>query len=265
MIVSREVTENLSKASWIRRMFEEGARLKQERGPDKVFDFTLGNPEVEPPPAVLAAARQAYNNNLPPDLEILPGTSEGAPGERASAVYYVVRRVPAVTGRDLRNARITKNFQTGLRKLRAQRREHIMAGTAQGEGSPQLRFAHLAGNLQTRRPAPAREVRWHAQQLAELPVKLEHLLNDSDGIEELAKEFFRVTDFLYLGRGINFPVALEGALKLKEISYIHAEGYPAGEMKHGPNALIDEKLPVVVVNTKEEGNESKNTGYHHQH
>jgi glucosamine--fructose-6-phosphate aminotransferase (isomerizing) len=105
----------------------------------------------------------------------------------------------------------------------------------------------------------------HAQQLAELPVKLEHLLNDSDGIEELAKEFFRVTDFLYLGRGINFPVALEGALKLKEISYIHAEGYPAGEMKHGPNALIDERLPVLFINTKEEGNHSSELRYEKTH
>jgi glucosamine--fructose-6-phosphate aminotransferase (isomerizing) len=75
-----------------------------------------------------------------------------------------------------------------------------------------------------------------AQDLAELPLKIEQLLNDADSIEDLSREFFRVQDFLYLGRGINFPVALEGALKLKEISYIHAEGYPAGEMKHGPNA-----------------------------
>ena len=105
----------------------------------------------------------------------------------------------------------------------------------------------------------------HAQQLAELPVKLEHLLNDSDGVEELAKEFFRVTDFLYLGRGINFPVALEGALKLKEISYIHAEGYPAGEMKHGPNALIDERLPVLFINTKEQGNHSSELRYEKTH
>jgi glucosamine--fructose-6-phosphate aminotransferase (isomerizing) len=109
------------------------------------------------------------------------------------------------------------------------------------------------------------EARHHAQQLAELPVKLEHLLNESDDIEELAKEFFRSTDFLYLGRGINFPVALEGALKLKEISYIHAEGYPAGEMKHGPNALIDERLPVVIINTREEGNRSSELRYEKTH
>jgi len=109
------------------------------------------------------------------------------------------------------------------------------------------------------------EAKFHAQELAELPVKLEHLLNESDGIEELAKEFFRSTDFLYLGRGINFPVALEGALKLKEISYIHAEGYPAGEMKHGPNALIDERLPVLFVNTREEGNRASELRYEKTH
>jgi glucosamine--fructose-6-phosphate aminotransferase (isomerizing) len=109
------------------------------------------------------------------------------------------------------------------------------------------------------------EARFHAQELAELPVKLEHLLNDSDGIEELSKEFFRSTDFLYLGRGINFPVALEGALKLKEISYIHAEGYPAGEMKHGPNALIDERLPVLFINTREDGNRASELRYEKTH
>ena len=109
------------------------------------------------------------------------------------------------------------------------------------------------------------QAKHHAQQLAELPLKIEQLLSDADSIEELAREFFRVQDFLYLGRGINFPVALEGALKLKEISYIHAEGYPAGEMKHGPNALIDEKLPVVVVNTRELGNAASELRYEKTH
>jgi len=109
------------------------------------------------------------------------------------------------------------------------------------------------------------EAKMHAQELAELPVKIEHLLNEADEIEELSKEFFRSTDFLYLGRGLNFPVALEGALKLKEISYIHAEGYPAGEMKHGPNALIDERLPVVVVNPREEGNHASELRYEKTH
>ncbi|MBI4470430.1 MAG: glutamine--fructose-6-phosphate transaminase (isomerizing) [Acidobacteria bacterium] len=87
------------------------------------------------------------------------------------------------------------------------------------------------------------------RQLNEIPVKMERALGCAELIKETSREFFRAQDFLYLGRGIQFPIALEGALKLKEISYIHAEGYPAGEMKHGPNALIDERLPVVVINT----------------
>jgi len=87
------------------------------------------------------------------------------------------------------------------------------------------------------------------QELLLLPGKLETVLSHDAAYEALAKELHRATDFLYLGRGVHFPIALEGALKLKEISYIHAEGYPAGEMKHGPNALIDEKLPVVVLAT----------------
>jgi glucosamine--fructose-6-phosphate aminotransferase (isomerizing) len=92
----------------------------------------------------------------------------------------------------------------------------------------------------------------HVRALNSLPVKMETLLGCDEQIEKLGRELHRATDFLYLGRGINFPIALEGALKLKEISYIHAEGYPAGEMKHGPNALIDEELPVVVVATRDD-------------
>jgi glucosamine--fructose-6-phosphate aminotransferase (isomerizing) len=83
--------------------------------------------------------------------------------------------------------------------------------------------------------------------LMHLPTWIEETLKVEHEVEKLARELTHSTDFLYLGRGINYPIALEGALKLKEISYIHAEGYPAGEMKHGPIALIDEKLPVVVL------------------
>jgi len=85
--------------------------------------------------------------------------------------------------------------------------------------------------------------------LVTIPNKLETILANDQQYEELGRKLFRASDFLFLGRGIHFPIALEGALKLKEISYIHAEGYPAGEMKHGPNALIDENLPVVVLAT----------------
>jgi glucosamine--fructose-6-phosphate aminotransferase (isomerizing) len=89
-------------------------------------------------------------------------------------------------------------------------------------------------------------------ELALLPGKLEAILRTADpACEQLAKTYSNARDFLFLGRGIHYPIALEGALKLKEISYIHAEGYPAGEMKHGPNALIDETLPVVALATRD--------------
>ena len=92
------------------------------------------------------------------------------------------------------------------------------------------------------------------EELMRIPGKLEHLLTRDEQVEDLARRFQRAHDFLFLGRGIHYPIALEGALKLKEISYIHAEGYPAGEMKHGPNALIDENLPVVVIATRDVNN-----------
>ncbi|MFZ3342362.1 MAG: glutamine--fructose-6-phosphate transaminase (isomerizing) [Terriglobales bacterium] len=91
------------------------------------------------------------------------------------------------------------------------------------------------------------------QELTQIPGKLEQILTHDEACDELAKKYVRAQDFLFLGRGIHYPIALEGALKLKEISYIHAEGYPAGEMKHGPNALIDENLPVVIIATRDEG------------
>jgi len=99
------------------------------------------------------------------------------------------------------------------------------------------------------------------QELTRIPHKIETILQHDSDVEELAKQFFRHSDFLYLGRGIHYPIALEGALKLKEISYIHAEGYPAGEMKHGPNALIDENLPVVVIATRDESDAASMTRY----
>jgi len=99
------------------------------------------------------------------------------------------------------------------------------------------------------------------QELMRIPGKLETVLAHDDVYEALGRELHRATDFLFLGRGVHYPIALEGALKLKEISYIHAEGYPAGEMKHGPNALIDEKLPVVVLATHDTDSEESRTIY----
>ena len=103
---------------------------------------------------------------------------------------------------------------------------------------------HLGQVRGTLTPDAARP---HIEALNQVPVLLEHTLKCEPLVESIAKEFYERSDFLYLGRGINYPIALEGALKLKEISYIHAEGYPAGEMKHGPIALIDEHMPVVTI------------------
>ena len=104
-----------------------------------------------------------------------------------------------------------------------------------------LRLAQVRGLLSAEASKP------HVDALLQLPLVLEQTLKIAPEIEEIAARFHTCADFLYLGRGINYPIALEGALKLKEISYIHAEGYPAGEMKHGPIALIDERMPVVTV------------------
>jgi glucosamine--fructose-6-phosphate aminotransferase (isomerizing) len=99
-------------------------------------------------------------------------------------------------------------------------------------------------------------------ELSRIPAKIEEILRTRAAeCERLARDFSTARDFLYLGRGIHFPIALEGALKLKEISYIHAEGYPAGEMKHGPNALIDETLPVVVLATRDENDPASKLRY----
>ncbi|RYG53004.1 MAG: SIS domain-containing protein, partial [Chitinophagaceae bacterium] len=108
-----------------------------------------------------------------------------------------------------------------------------------------LKIAQIKGSIS--------DERYHLllKEMEEVPEKVASALKHSEHIKQLAEKYKDATDFLYLGRGYNFPVALEGALKLKEISYIHAEGYPAAEMKHGPIALVDENLPVVFVATKD--------------
>jgi glucosamine--fructose-6-phosphate aminotransferase (isomerizing) len=104
-----------------------------------------------------------------------------------------------------------------------------------------LRLGQVRGALSPEASKP------HVDGLLQLPLLLEQALKIAPQVEDVATRFHTCTDFLYLGRGINYPIALEGALKLKEISYIHAEGYPAGEMKHGPIALIDERMPIVTI------------------
>ena len=119
-----------------------------------------------------------------------------------------------------------------------------------------LKLGQLRGRLDTERSVALIE------ELSRIPAKIEEVLRSrSAQCEQLAASFSTARDFLYLGRGIHCPIALEGALKLKEISYIHAEGYPAGEMKHGPNALIDETLPVVVIVTRDEADPASKLRY----
>ena len=108
-----------------------------------------------------------------------------------------------------------------------------------------LKIANMRGSISSER------YMYLLNELNEVPEKVAWVLKNSDRVKTLAEKYKDARDFLYLGRGYNFPVALEGALKLKEISYIHAEGYPAAEMKHGPIALVDESLPVVFVATKD--------------
>src|SRR5205814_8453140 len=110
-------------------------------------------------------------------------------------------------------------------------------------------FAMYLG--QVRGVMPLEKSRAAMQDVTRTPAKLENVLPHDQACDDLAKRYQKVHDFLFLGRGIHYPIALEGALKLKEISYIHAEGFPAGEMKHGPNALIDDNLPVVVIATRD--------------
>ncbi|MDP9113722.1 MAG: glutamine--fructose-6-phosphate transaminase (isomerizing) [Acidobacteriota bacterium] len=117
---------------------------------------------------------------------------------------------------------------------------------------------HLGQVRETLEPAKSLKL---VDQLLKLPALIEDVLRRDAMYDDLTKVLFRSTDFLYLGRGVHFPIALEGALKLKEISYIHAEGYPAGEMKHGPNALIDENLPVVVIATRDPDSQESRIRY----
>jgi glutamine---fructose-6-phosphate transaminase (isomerizing) len=100
---------------------------------------------------------------------------------------------------------------------------------------------------QVRGTLSATHIRTHIAELLQMPLTIEQTIKASAVMEKVGERFYNRSDFLFLGRGINYPIALEGALKLKEISYIHAEGYPAGEMKHGPIALIDEQMPVVAI------------------
>jgi len=104
---------------------------------------------------------------------------------------------------------------------------------------------------QARESLPKERLAHYIRELLDLSSKVKVVLNSSAQCESIADEFHKIDDFLFLGRAIHYPIAMDGALKLKEVSYVHAEGYPTGETKHGPNALIDENLPVVIIATRD--------------
>jgi glucosamine--fructose-6-phosphate aminotransferase (isomerizing) len=104
---------------------------------------------------------------------------------------------------------------------------------------------------QARESLPKERLAHYIRELLDLPAKVKIALHCVDQCERIAEAFHKVDDFLFLGRAIHYPIAMDGALKLKEVSYVHAEGYPTGETKHGPNALIDENLPVVIIATRD--------------
>src|SRR5207249_10966253 len=102
---------------------------------------------------------------------------------------------------------------------------------------------------QVREKLSKEQVRRYIRELLDLPGKVDTVLQSAPECERLGEKYHKVEDFLFLGRAVHYPIAMDGALKLKEVSYVHAEGYPTGETKHGPNALIDETLPVVILAT----------------
>src|SRR5271166_7136795 len=112
-------------------------------------------------------------------------------------------------------------------------------------------FALYLGEIKEK--LPKERAQQYIRELLALPEKTETILSAVDQVEELAELYYRVDDFMFLGRAIHYPIAMDGALKLKEVSLIHAEGYPTGEAKHGPNALIDYRLPLVMIATHDSG------------
>ncbi|MCY4662410.1 MAG: glutamine--fructose-6-phosphate transaminase (isomerizing) [Acidobacteria bacterium] len=182
-------------------------------------------------------------------------------GERTLAVAITQSGETADTLAALREARARSARSIAICNVVGSMATREADGTVYTHAGPEIGVAStkaftsqlVALNLlalrlgQARGTLPDGEARRIIEALTQLPVLVEHVLKTDAVIQRIAQRFYRATNFLYLGRGIHYPIALEGALKLKEISYIHAEGYPAGEMKHGPIALIDENLPVVAV------------------
>jgi glucosamine--fructose-6-phosphate aminotransferase (isomerizing) len=202
------------------------------------------------PVEVEYASEFRYRNPpIMPDDVVLCISQSGETADTLAAMREAKRKGATVLGIvNVVGSSIARESQGGV---------YIHAGPEIGVASTkaftsQLTVLALITIMMARAKGMSKEdARVLTRELACVPDKVEHLLQNTDLVRTVAEEFKDTSNFLYLGRGANFPVALEGALKLKEISYIHAEGYPAAEMKHGPIALIDEHMPVVVVVPKD--------------
>ncbi len=202
------------------------------------------------PVEVEYASEFRYRSPIFPDHSVLFGISQsGETADTLAAMREAKKRGVTVLGLvNVVGSTIARETDGGV---------YIHAGPEIGVASTkaftsQVMVLSLIGTLLARmRNLSVQQGQEIIDHMIKIPAQVEQILRTEDRIREIAAQYYRANNFLYLGRGINFPVALEGALKLKEISYIHAEGYPAAEMKHGPIALIDENMPVVVIALKD--------------
>jgi glucosamine--fructose-6-phosphate aminotransferase (isomerizing) len=208
-----------------KHMLEELARIPTEV--EYASEFRYRNPIVDPETLVIAISQSGET------ADTLAALLEAK--QRGARVIGLVNVVGSTIAREVHGGLYLRcGPEIGVASTKAFTSQVVALALIT------IRFARL-------RTMSLLEGRRYVEALQQLPAQVQQILDRAGEVEELAARFDNVTNALYLGRGVNFPVALEGALKLKEISYIHAEGYPAAEMKHGPIALIDENMPVVVV------------------
>ncbi|MCS7170139.1 MAG: glutamine--fructose-6-phosphate transaminase (isomerizing), partial [Candidatus Kapabacteria bacterium] len=203
------------------------------------------------PVEVEYASEFRYRNPvLSPDDVVVAISQSGETADTLAAVREAQMRGATVLGIvNVVGSSIARETHAGV---------YIHAGPEIGVASTKAFTSQLAilmllalylGRMRHLSATQAQEI---AAEMLRLPDKIQTILSRGDFIQDIARSYAHATNFLYLGRGVNFPIALEGALKMKEISYIHAEGYPAAEMKHGPIALIDENMPAVVIAPRDE-------------
>jgi len=209
-------------------VIEELARIPVEV--EYASEFRYRNPIIGPNDIVIAISQSGETADTLAAIKLAK--------ERGAKVFGVVNVVGSSIARLVDSGAYTRcGIEIGVASTKA------FTGTLMLLNMVALKLAHYRGHLTDEQLID------YLLELERIPKKIKKALENSQHIERLAKEYYQADNFLYLGRGVNFPVALEGALKLKEISYIHAEGYPAAEMKHGPIALVDDTMPVVFIST----------------